>query len=177
MKRQRNGRVSSSGPGRKGSQALTEALILLGGSREKPPPISPGPPGEAGGLRPQLAPLTPFFCPLRSPHGPRPKPWADFRGWLASAYPLACIYRSGSQSKNKTGPALNLTMILFLDIDGVLHPDPAMAEEAFCQRHLLWQNAQGRHRLRLALRRLRHQVVKQVRYPARRCDGGAELDG
>lgn len=30
-------------------------------------------------------------------------------------------------------------MILFLDIDGVLHPDPAPAENAFCQRHLLWQ--------------------------------------
>ncbi len=26
-------------------------------------------------------------------------------------------------------------MILFLDIDGVLHPDPATQEQAFCNRH------------------------------------------
>lgn len=30
-------------------------------------------------------------------------------------------------------------MILFLDIDGVLHEDPATAERAFCRRHLLWE--------------------------------------
>jgi hypothetical protein len=30
-------------------------------------------------------------------------------------------------------------MILFLDIDGVLHPEPATAEQAFCCRHLLWE--------------------------------------
>lgn len=29
-------------------------------------------------------------------------------------------------------------VILFLDIDGVLHPDPATADQAFCQRALLW---------------------------------------
>lgn len=29
-------------------------------------------------------------------------------------------------------------MILFLDIDGVLHPDPATPDQAFSQRHLLW---------------------------------------
>ena len=28
-------------------------------------------------------------------------------------------------------------MIVFLDIDGVLHPDPATVEQAFCRRHLL----------------------------------------
>lgn len=30
-------------------------------------------------------------------------------------------------------------MIIFLDIDGVLHTEPATAEQAFSQRHLLWE--------------------------------------
>lgn len=30
-------------------------------------------------------------------------------------------------------------MILFLDIDGVLHPYPATEEEAFCNRHHFWK--------------------------------------
>lgn len=30
-------------------------------------------------------------------------------------------------------------MILFLDIDGVLHPDPVTPDQAFSQRHLLWE--------------------------------------
>jgi len=31
------------------------------------------------------------------------------------------------------------SVLLFLDIDGVLHPDPASPAQAFSQRHLLWQ--------------------------------------
>jgi hypothetical protein len=35
-------------------------------------------------------------------------------------------------------------MIIFLDIDGVLHPDPATLDQAFCQRHLLWELLKAR---------------------------------
>ncbi len=65
------------------------------------------------------------------------------------------------QAKNKTGSALNLTMILFLDIDGVLHPDPAMAEEGFFQRHLLWQLLSARTELKVVISsdwRTRHSL-------------------
>ncbi len=66
-RKRRNGRVSSSGSGgvsqKHPLRTSSEAFVRLG-SRGKPPPISPGPPGETGGLRPQLAPLTPLFCPI-----------------------------------------------------------------------------------------------------------------
>lgn len=42
-------------------------------------------------------------------------------------------------------------MIIFLDIDGVLHPDPAMAEQAFCQRHLLWPMLSARPNLKVVI--------------------------
>jgi hypothetical protein len=54
-------------------------------------------------------------------------------------------------------------MILFLDIDGVLHPDPAKAEDAFCQRHLLWQVLIARPQLRVVISsdwRLHHSLPK-----------------
>jgi len=42
-------------------------------------------------------------------------------------------------------------MIIFLDIDGVLHPEPATAKQAFCRRHLLWEMLSARPRLRLVI--------------------------
>lgn len=42
-------------------------------------------------------------------------------------------------------------MIIFLDIDGVLHPEPATAEQAFCRRHLLWEMLSARPRLQLVI--------------------------
>lgn len=35
-------------------------------------------------------------------------------------------------------------MLVFLDIDGVLHPDPAPFEQAFSQRRLLWELLKAR---------------------------------
>lgn len=40
-------------------------------------------------------------------------------------------------------------MILFLDIDGVLHPDPATPDQAFSQRHLLWEFLNARPDVRV----------------------------
>lgn len=42
-------------------------------------------------------------------------------------------------------------MIIFLDIDGVLHPEPATAEQAFCRRHLLWEILSARARLQIVI--------------------------
>jgi hypothetical protein len=42
-------------------------------------------------------------------------------------------------------------MILFLDIDGVLHPDPAKAVDAFCRRYLLWKMLVARPQLRVVI--------------------------
>lgn len=42
-------------------------------------------------------------------------------------------------------------MILFLDIDGVLHPEPATAEQAFCCRHLLWEILLGQPALQVVI--------------------------
>ncbi len=58
-------------------------------------------------------------------------------------------------------------MILFLDIDGVLHPDPAMAEEAFCRRHLLWQLLSARTNLKVVISsdwRKRHSLAELIHF-------------
>lgn len=52
-------------------------------------------------------------------------------------------------------------MIVFLDIDGVLHPDPATAEQAFCQRHLLWELLKARTAVQVVISsdwRLHHSL-------------------
>lgn len=42
-------------------------------------------------------------------------------------------------------------MIIFLDIDGVLHPDPATAEQAFCRRLLLIDLLSARPELQVVI--------------------------
>ena len=54
-------------------------------------------------------------------------------------------------------------MILFLDIDGVLHPDPAKVAAAFCRRHLLWKVLIARPQLKVVISsdwRLHHSLPK-----------------
>lgn len=56
-------------------------------------------------------------------------------------------------------------MILFLDIDGVLHPDPATAEQAFCRRHLLWDLLLVQTQIRVVISsdwRLRHSLPEMT---------------
>lgn len=42
-------------------------------------------------------------------------------------------------------------MIIFLDIDGVLHPEPAAVEQAFCRRHLLWKLLNARPAVQIVI--------------------------
>lgn len=55
--------------------------------------------------------------------------------------------------------------ILFLDIDGVLHPDPADESQAFCRREFLWELLEARPNLSVVISsdwRVRHPLPALV---------------
>lgn len=54
-------------------------------------------------------------------------------------------------------------MIVFLDIDGVLHPDPANSDQAFCRRHLFCKLLSARPSIQVVISsdwRFHHSLIE-----------------
>lgn len=67
-------------------------------------------------------------------------------------------------------------MIIFLDIDGVLHPDRAAIEDGFCCRHILWEILRKREFLKIVISsdwRKHHSLGEITEFILK--DGGEEL--
>jgi len=67
-------------------------------------------------------------------------------------------------------------MIVFLDIDGVLRPDPSIAEVAFCRRHLLWSILSARPNVQIVISsdwRFHHSLAELAEFILR--DGDPSL--
>ena len=67
-------------------------------------------------------------------------------------------------------------MIVFLDIDGVLHPDPSISDQAFCRRHLLWSILLARPNVQIVISsdwRFHHSLAELANFILR--DGDPSL--